>query len=129
MTYKHILLVDDDTEDQEIFETALELVGENLQCTSFSNAKDALHKLVAGEVNPDVIFLDLNMPVMSGQEFLMKIKKQDGICDIPVIIFSTSSNQNTIKQMKELGAVDFLTKPSRFDTLVDSLKPIINRQF
>ena len=126
MTYKHILLVDDDTEDQEIFTTALEMVAENVQCTAFSNAKEALNQLVAGTLNPDVIFLDLNMPVMSGQEFLVRIKKQERVCDIPVIIFSTSSNQNTIKLMRELGAVDFVTKPSRFDKLVDLLKPIIN---
>jgi len=66
------------------------------------------------------------MPIMTGQEFLMKIKNIDHLKQIPVIIFSTSSNASTIVATKELGAIDFITKPNRFDALVNILKPIIN---
>jgi len=126
MVYQHILLIDDDEEDHEIFKTALSMVSEALKCTSYTNAREALHKLAGKELIPDIIFLDLNMPIMSGQEFLMEIKKADGIQHIPVIIFSTSSNPSTIKLTKEMGAINFITKPDRFDKLVEILKPIIN---
>lgn len=126
MLYRNIVLIDDDVEDQEIFKIALETLSDNLVFTAFTNAKEALSSLTGNTLNPDVIFLDLNMPVMSGQEFLTQIKKMDATKHIPVIIFSTSSNTSTIQLTKELGAIDFITKPSKFDLLVDILKPIIN---
>ena len=102
-------------------------VSESPTFTSFTNAYDALQKLDRRELNPDVIFLDLNMPIMTRQEFLMEIKKRDLIKDIPVIIFSTTSNSLTIQLMKEMGAIDFITKPDRFDKLVTILKCILNQ--
>ena len=126
MQYQKILLIDDDIEDQEIFNSALSIVSDSIECVCFVNAKEALLKLDANELNPDVIFLDLNMPLMSGQEFLMKIKSIDHLKAIPVIIFSTSSNLSTITATKELGAIDFITKPNRFDALIEILKPIIH---
>ncbi|MES2514397.1 MAG: response regulator [Bacteroidota bacterium] len=126
MQYQNIVLIDDDAEDHEIFGTALSLVSKQLNFSSFTNAKVALDKLDANEIDPDIIFLDLNMPVMSGEEFLTRIKKIDHLKHIPVIIFSTTSNPSTIAGTKQLGAIDFITKPNRFDTLVDILKPIIN---
>lgn len=126
MKYRKILLIDDDAEDQEIFNGALLKISNTLECISFTSAKDALDKLNHNEISADIIFLDLNMPIMTGQEFLMKIKNLDHLKQIPVIIFSTSSNASTIVATKELGAIDFITKPNRFDALVDILKPIIN---
>jgi len=67
------------------------------------------------------------MPVMSGQEFLMRIKNIDHLKKLPVIVFSTSSNASTITATKELGAFDFITKPNRFDTLIDILKPLFKQ--
>lgn len=126
MQYQKILLIDDDIEDQEIFNSALSILSDSIECVCFVNAKEALLKLDANELSPDVIFLDLNMPLMSGQEFLMRIKNIDHLKEIPVIIFSTSSNLSTIATTKELGAIDFITKPNRFDALIEILKPIIH---
>lgn len=126
MQYQSILLIDDDIEDQEIFTLALSKVSDTLNCTAFTSAKDALTQLDARNINPDVIFLDLNMPIMTGEEFLKEIKAIDHLKNIPVIIFSTSSNASTILTTKELGANAFITKPNRFDLLVELLKPIIN---
>jgi CheY-like chemotaxis protein len=126
MPYQKILLIDDDAEDHEIFSSALSIVSNALECVSLTDPKEALYKLDTKELKPDVIFLDLNMPIMSGQEFLIKIKGIDHLKHIPVIIYSTSSNAATIATTKELGAIDFITKPNRFNTLVDILKPLIN---
>jgi CheY-like chemotaxis protein len=125
MPYQNILLIDDDIEDQEIFNSALGLVSNGLQCTSLTNAKEALRKLNSHELHPDVIFLDLNMPIMSGQEFLAEIKNIDHLRTIPIIIFSTSSHLGTIAATKALGAINFITKPNRFDELVNILKPLM----
>lgn len=126
MPYHSILLIDDDVEDHEIFLSAITSISEKLQCIAFTNAREALGKLVNKDLNPDVIFLDLNMPIMSGQEFLVEVKKREETQHIPIIIFSTSSNPSTIKLTKEMGAIDFITKPNRFDDLIHALKGVFS---
>jgi CheY-like chemotaxis protein len=126
MLYNHVLLIDDDEDDQEIFLTAMQQVSTSVTCHTSDNASEALNKLNIRQLNPDVIFLDLNMPVMNGQQFLIAIKKISHLKDIPVIIFSTSSHKATIELMKELEAHDFITKPERFDQLITILKPLFS---
>ena len=125
MPYRKILLIDDDEDDQEIFLLAMRKLSARASCTCESDATEALKKLAAKQLNPDVIFLDLNMPVMNGQQFLARVKSQAEFRHIPVIIFSTSGVQSTMQAVKELGAQDFITKPGDLDTLVDILAPLI----
>ena len=125
MKFREILLIDDDEDDQEIFNLALDQVSPNLNCQSINDASLALQKLEDQEIIPDVIFLDLNMPIMNGQQFLKEIKQRKQLKHIPVIIFSTSYHQATIDLTKEMGARDFVTKPGTVDELVKILKPIL----
>lgn len=125
MRYKRILLVDDDQDDQEIFLTALQALSRHTDYTAISSAETALKQLATGEIVADVIFLDLNMPIMSGQQFLFQIKTHDKLKEIPVIILSTSSRVETIKEVKRLGAHSFFTKPDKFDALKNMLDSII----
>ncbi len=124
MIYSNILLIDDDEDDQEIFISALEKISKVVTFNALCNAKEALEKLENKQINPDVIFLDLNMPIMNGQQFLIEVKKKKDLMQIPIIIFSTSSHLPTIKLVKELGAHDFITKPNRYDDLVNILKAV-----
>lgn len=125
MAYRNILLIDDDDDDQEIFLEVVEEISQEVVCTALSDASEALQKLTDGELQPDVIFLDLNMPVMSGQQFLTEIKQRPGLKHIPVIIFSTTSHTSTISQTKALGAADFITKPRAYNDLVNILAPLL----
>jgi CheY-like chemotaxis protein len=86
MIYKNILQFDDDSDDCELFMEALKAVSSAF-CTSLSDPLEALRRLVEKEIQPDVTFLDLNMPIMSGMELLGELKKQELLKDIPVIIF------------------------------------------
>lgn len=126
MGYKNILLIDDDQDDQEIFSAAVEKVSDELIYNARSSASEALEQLILNILTPDLIFLDLNMPLMNGQEFLEAFRKNERLRGIPVIILSTSSNPATIKTTKELGAFDYITKPSRFDSLVVILKSLLS---
>ncbi|HET8964293.1 MAG TPA: response regulator [Chitinophagales bacterium] len=126
MAYQNILLIDDDIDDHEIFSAALGQLPGMVTYSAHSNATEALEQLTAELLKPDLIFLDLNMPVMNGQEFLTAVKRNEKLRNIPVIIFSTSSNSDTIRQTKELGAKDFITKPDRFDTLVLLLQSLLS---
>lgn len=125
MLYKNLMLIDDDEEDQEIFNAALKQVSAEATCANYSDATKALKVLTETTDYPDVIFLDLNMPVMNGQQFLMAIKKNEKLKHIPIIIFSTSSHTATIELTKQLGAHNFITKPGDFETLKEILKRLI----
>lgn len=125
MVYTRILLIDDDEDDQEIFLSAVKELAPEVECTAMSDASEALKMLADGRLSPDVIFLDLNMPVMTGQQFLAEIKKRPVISEIPVIIFSTSSHAEMIRKTMALGASDFITKPGRYDALMNLLRPFV----
>ena len=127
MNFKNILLIDDDREDQEIFQLALNEISQTVICKGFTNAKNALEKLDSKELSPDVIFLDLNMPIMTGQEFLVEIKKIAHLKSIPVIILSTTSHAPTINLTLQLGAYKFITKPETLDDFINVLQPLISK--
>lgn len=126
MHYKNVLLIDDDEDDHEIFLSAIEEINKEVTCVGIADAAKALEQLEAKHLNPEIIFLDLNMPVMSGQEFLIEIKKKSALNHIPVIMFSTSASLPTIMLTRELGAVDFITKPQNYDQLVELLTPYVS---
>jgi len=65
-----IFLIDDDEDDLFFFKDALELIYPTLRCDTATNGKTAIDKLKVSSSLPDLIFLDLNMPVMDGFEFL-----------------------------------------------------------
>lgn len=125
MGYKTIFHIDDDDDDIDFFTTAVNQLSAAVSYFSFTNAGEALQKLVTGETPPDVIFLDLNMPVINGQEFLLRLKTIESLQDIPVIILSSSSDPYTIEQLKTQGAIDFLTKPSGIKELINLLRPYL----
>jgi CheY-like chemotaxis protein len=123
-------IVDDDPDDQELFIEALKGLDESCKCVTAFNGEEALQKL-QDEIPsiPDFIFLDLNMPRMNGRQFLIEIKKNKPLRDIPVIIYSTSTEQSDMLDTIRLGAVYFLQKPNRFEDLKKALANIISRKW
>lgn len=119
---KTVLIADDDPDDIEMFIEALQEIDNNIRCMSAGNGYDALQLLnVVNTPKPDIIFLDLNMPKLNGRQCLLKLKQQERLADIPVIIFTTSKLDDDNEEMRRLGAIDFITKPSRFSDLVQLL--------
>ncbi|RYY18482.1 MAG: response regulator [Chitinophagaceae bacterium] len=125
MRFNNILLIDDDVDDQEIFEAALQSASVSVQYQSISSAELALAQLNSGQINPDIIFLDLNMPVMDGRRFLTEVKKMEALRPIPIVVISTASHPETIFNVKKLGAAAFVTKPNSFDELVTILDKVL----
>jgi CheY-like chemotaxis protein len=121
-----LFLVDDDIDDHEIFKSALAKVDEGLALLTATNGYEALEALSAANILPDYIFVDLNMPRMGGLQFLKEIKQTEILKDIPVIIYTTSSNPGDIAKTKELGAISFVTKPSRFSELCSFLQTLVS---
>jgi len=124
MKYKNILQIDDDYDDCEFFEQALKSVSK-ASYSAVNNPLDALRKLMNRELKPDLIFLDVNMPLMSGPELLTEIKKREITRNIPVILLSTSPL--VWKQYQKVyGAKDCLIKPNTFNELKNLLRNILS---
>jgi CheY-like chemotaxis protein len=121
-----ILIVDDDIEDCELFQEAIDHIDSGIKCWTARDGKQALHFLTKELVMPpDYVFLDINMPVMNGKDTLIEIKKNTRLRDVPVIMYSTTSDTREIQGYYRLGAHDFLIKPNNFNKLVEALSSII----
>ena len=120
-----IMLIDDDEDDRELFQEALRELENAIDFTGAESCNEALFVLESKAVEPDFIFLDLNMPQIGGRECLTKLKNSLELSKIPVIMFSTSSDPRDIKETRDLGAIDFITKPPRTSELVTILKKFI----
>jgi len=122
----NILLVDDDDDDQFIFKDALKEIFFPYICLVASNGLEGIHMLQKQKEPPSMIFLDLNMPIMNGVEFLVNIKKHSTFKQIPVNIYSTTNNPADKKNLTKLGAIRFITKSSDFKQLKEKLREILN---
>ena len=125
MNVRQLLYIDDDEDDQELFQMAIAEINDSINCIAASNASEALQKLIRAEWKPEVIFLDLNMPVMDGQEFLQELYNRHELKHIPVIIWSTSSHPSMVQLLKNMGAHDFITKPDSYPQIVKVLKSLL----
>ena len=122
MNYKTVLHIDDDLDDLEFFSATVQEMNSNVHCISVASAQEALKKIISFEFLPEIIFIDLNMPCMNGFQFLEAIKEIPDF-KIPVVVLSTSSQQDTVDTAKELGAFDYITKPSSITELIRQLTP------
>jgi CheY-like chemotaxis protein len=117
MTLQHldILLADDDADDCLFFEEALEELPVSTALTAVHDG-EKLMQLLNDETNilPHILFLDLNMPRKNGFECLAEIKLNTKLKDMPVIIFSTSYEQQVVNLLYQNGAHYFIRKPSAF---------------
>ena len=107
------LMIDDDEDDISFFEDILRQVDKNITLVRADSGQQAFAQLQSADaVLPDLIFLDLNMPQMSGKGFLAQLQNEKKLAKIPVIIFTTSTLKRDIRETLDLGAVCFVTKPA-----------------
>lgn len=128
MLPKVVLFIDDDADDQAIFNEATGLIDPTIQRQFASNGLEAL-KLLRQEnaVLPDLIFLDINMPIMNGMECLAELKNIDTLRHIPVIICSTSAYTGDQEKCEELGADFYLVKPNTLLQMSTALQFVFSK--
>lgn len=134
-----ILLADDDPDDHLIVSDALSdalddkgLTHELYCVEDGQELMDYLRRQGAyaepgSSPRPALILLDLNMPRKKGLEAIKEIKSEPLLCSIPLVVLSTSEAEADIAVAYSLGADSFITKPVRFDTLVDIVKELARR--
>lgn len=120
-----IILAEDDTEDQEIFIDALGETDVPSEVTTVENGQELLDNLRdESQPNPDMIFIDINMPVKGGMKVLEEIKKDDELRDIPTVMLSTWDHPSYIEDSFDKGADLYVQKPSSFAGFVLVLRKV-----
>ena len=121
MPGRKIMVVDDDEDLHTLY--GLYLQGEDFQMIPAYNGKQALELL--DQERPDLIVLDMIMPVMDGEEFLVKLRTEKKIQDIPVIIASV--NEKVPQKLLDLGNISAaLKKPFTIETLVTKVREALS---
>ncbi len=127
-----VLMADDDEDDCILVKAAfqengiahdLRFVGDGQELLNYLNNEG---DFIDPEKypKPDLILLDLNMPRIDGREALVKIKSDQQLKHIPILILTTSREERDIELSKRAGASSFLSKPEVFDDLTDMLEEI-----
>ena len=115
------LYADDDADDLDILYEIVEMLNPAFKVITVRNGQEVVDFLESSVVLPDIIILDINMPIMDGRSCLKFIKKDPRFNSIPVIIFSTSTNQKDIELCYQLGALAYVEKPFTFKDGMDRL--------
>ena len=105
---KHVLLIDDDRGEQEDLLEAFKIAGIECECSWVPGPEKAYSLL--DQVQPDVIFLDLNMPKTNGLTCLYELKKTSKHRHIPVILYSTAITDETRRKAMKEGALGCVRK-------------------
>ena len=127
-----IFVADDDLDDQYLIKEAFQVSTFSTDIVPAYNGAQLLEMLnhsAHSENTPDIILLDLNMPVMDGLTALTQIKRIDGCDKIPVYMLSTSKHDSDRKACELLGAKRFFTKPATFDQLQLVARQILYQEF
>jgi CheY-like chemotaxis protein len=126
-----ILMADDDEDDRELARDALleaRVVNELLFVVDGQELLDYLRRDGAyadpsvHAPRPGIILLDLNMPKKNGREALAEIKADESLRRIPIVVLTTSSDEQDVLSTYDLGANSFITKPVTFGGLVDVMR-------
>lgn len=121
---RHIFLVDDDSEDRELFSEALTHVNKAIKLTEIPSGYELIETLNNPIYqHPDIIFLDLNMPKFNGIDCLKTIKSSIKLKHIQVVMLSTYKHKEDIEEAYKYGANYYYIKPTRFD----NFKSLISR--
>lgn len=118
-----ILYADDDEDDREIFADILKQIDPDIKLIQAEDGYQTITILNNSDL-PDMIFLDINMPVINGYETLAEIRKDARFAETKVIMFSTAMYQESFDKYADLNA-GFLSKPSTIRDGVDALKMVL----
>ena len=120
---KYILIADDDEDDKLLFKEALS-EQKDIFIEEFDTGAGLYKKLLHMEQLPNLAFLDLNMPEMGGKACLLKIRENERLRSLPVVIYSTSSTEKDIEETYKLGASLYVIKPNTFSELKRTLTKV-----
>jgi CheY-like chemotaxis protein len=127
-----VLIAEDDPDDRLIIREALEEIGFSFEHHFVNDGDELMNVLLSGlESGPDrtshlpvLILLDLNLPKKDGREALREIKSHPVLKKIPVVILTTSKNQEDVIYSYDSGANSYIVKPKSFDTMTSIMQTL-----
>jgi len=117
-----ILIAEDNTLELELLKRILEKEGFDILLTK--NGKEMLENV--DSYNPDLIILDVNMPIMNGYDACKMLKKDLKTTDIPVLFLTTNQNSEQVMEGFDAGAVDYIFKPFTKEKLISRIEKYLD---
>ena len=118
-----VLVVDD---SQVAREYLTHILGEDAAVNVIGTANNGVEAVeIAGRLKPDVITMDINMPAMDGLEFLRQIRVQNLAPGIPVVMITTESSEEHVRQAIEAGARGYIRKPFTAEQVKERVLPLV----
>ncbi|HEY0741085.1 MAG TPA: response regulator [Chryseosolibacter sp.] len=122
---KVVFMVDDDQDDRDVFHEAIRTVNPSMNVIFAEDGDKAFESLVSMPVNPDVIFLDHNMPRKSGVQCLRALKANTKTRSIPVVMYASSGDREEEKVALLLGADHYMRKTASFQLLCSEIQRLL----
>jgi DNA-binding response OmpR family regulator len=122
---KTVWLVDDDEEMSTAISLLLKLL--DYKSRSFLDAPSAVEALMNGE-RPDLVMVDLNMPYVSGQDFLQLVRSRPEFKQLPILMISSEFSDLQVHTLLEQGADGYITKPATLDELEQAIKQVFEKR-
>jgi len=110
-----ILLVEDNPNDAELTQRALKKTNLGVGLATVRDGAEALEYLFSNRPKPKVIFLDLKLPKIDGIEVLRRVRADDRLRSVPVVVLTSSQEERDISQCYKLGVNSYIVKPVEFD--------------
>lgn len=126
MKRKLLYYLDDDNDDLFFFKTAVRELDQKVML--FSNGHDLLQALRHHEEKPDIIFLDLHMPILNGEEILSIIKHSMDFKHIPIVMLSSAYPKKLVSYLLDAGANHLMKKPNG-NELKKALEVVLHMDF
>lgn len=117
-----IFYTDDDVEDLDFFREIVDIIDEDVVVHTHNSGVELMNALDNPPPTPQLMFLDINMPGMTGFDILKKVRESENHRELPIIIFSTSGDDFAVEKSRQLGASMYVQKSSVFDHLKKSIE-------
>ncbi|WP_047244935.1 response regulator [Maribacter thermophilus] len=122
----NILLIEDDSIEIMKLERTVSKLEVKHKITKAKNGEEALEYLKSDSRLPDIILLDLNMPRMSGIEFLSILKTDEAFKYLPTIILTTSENRADLLECYKAGIAGYIIKPLKYEDYESKIKKVLS---
>jgi CheY-like chemotaxis protein len=121
----NILLIEDDIIEVMKLKRVISSLQLSHKIIEAENGEEALKLLEQKDKRPDIILLDLNMPKLSGIDFLSILKKSEDLKCIPTIVLSTSNTPNDIVKCYKTGISGYVIKPLKYEDYVSNIEKLL----